>query len=493
MESLLGELNSRGSSLHTEPSLRLKTRPKQSESSKGKAFEDFGSSFGTPWSSSQDKSRSTNRPKQIGKRADGGKNITGKHTRSILDDDTIDSESEDELDTLSRHDASDSDSRPRPSRTKTKDDEVFVDGQNYKYHPNFLPNTTLSKLKFNKIKKTDGEATNGPSSSLSKENGLPPAKHSADNDRVKPIPVPNRINSGHSRGPNNPPASGSSRPPSECPNKPLTVPKPTSKPNCPFNEVRERNGREKPSRPKPRPKPRPPEAPPTSSQPQLHPISSNPSLSNLNSDAAATRIRKKATRQPDTFPADRLSPVPQRNTKKPDEFPDVSPQSSPAGQKTDFPTLSPLGSCITTPVKAKGTNSNRGFPMLSPLGSCTRTPVKAEGTNSNGGFPMLSPLSSQPADDNGRSKPQTNHLRPDASSLFSEEDEGDDPFKTRGGPAPFPMSSQLLGSIGSSPTRPQAGPSRPGKRSSEGKESEDERERKKMREEDVYVTFVFLP
>lgn len=106
---------------------------------------------------------------------------------------------------------------------------------------------------------------------------------------------------------------------------------------------------------------------------------------------------------------------------------------------------------------------------------------------------MLSPLSSQPADDNGRSKPQTNHLRPDASSLFSEEDEGDDPFKTRGGPAPFPMSSQLLGSIGSSPTRPQAGPSRPGKRSSEGKESEDERERKKMREEDVYVTFVFLP
>lgn len=118
---------------------------------------------------------------------------------------------------------------------------------------------------------------------------------------------------------------------------------------------------------------------------------------------------------------------------------------------------------------------------------------KATKSKATSDYPVLSPLSSQAktaGSDRKVSKARRNRVV--SSSEEESEVEIEDVLK----PQPFPMSTQVLGSIGFPCTPPIAGPSRPGKRSSSERNSTDgEREKKKTRKDDdmcVYLLSLLL-
>jgi hypothetical protein len=179
----------------------------------------------------------------------------------------------------------------------------------------------------------------------------------------------------------------------------------------------------------------------------------------------------------------------------PDDFPNLSPPSSPTSRKQiivdDFPFVSPLSG---TKIQAE---------PIKPHASSSRMPVP---------FPMPSPQSK--TDGKPKTKPyiQANHAKDKGngkskvqSSLFSEEEDAGDlkasekrkkekkARKLERQAEAFPMSTQVLASIRSPSVPPTwssspAGPSRSGKRTSEGG-SDDERNSKRSRT--AYVSFLF--
>lgn len=180
----------------------------------------------------------------------------------------------------------------------------------------------------------------------------------------------------------------------------------------------------------------------------------------------------------------------------PDDFPNLSPPSSPASRKQiivdDFPFVSPLsGTKIQTePIQLHASSSRMPvpFPMPSPQSKTDGKPKTKLYIQANH------------AKDKGKGKVQ--------SSLFSEEEDAGDlktsekqkrekkARKLEKKAKAFPMSTQVLASI-RSPSVPStwssspAGPSRSGKRTSEG-DSDDERNSKRSRtERDAYVSFLF--
>ena len=182
----------------------------------------------------------------------------------------------------------------------------------------------------------------------------------------------------------------------------------------------------------------------------------------------------------------------------PDDFPNLSPPSLPASRKQiivdDFPFVSPLSG---TKIQAE---------PIKPHASSSRIPVP---------FPMPSPQSK--TDGRPKTKPyiQVNHAKDKGkgkskvqSSLFSEGEDTENlkasekrkrekkARKLEKKAEAFPMSTQVLASIRSPSAPPTwssspAGPSRSGKRTSEGG-SDDERNSKRSRtERDAYVSFLF--
>lgn len=194
------------------------------------------------------------------------------------------------------------------------------------------------------------------------------------------------------------------------------------------------------------------------------------------------------------------SESPERSEQKaePDDFPNLSPPSSPASRKQitvdDFPFVSPLSG---TKIPAE---------TIKPHASSSRMPVP---------FPMPSPQSK--TDGKPKTKPyiQANQEKDKGKgkskvqiSLFSEEEDAVDlkasekrkrekkARKLEKKAEAFPMSTQVLATIRSPSVPPTwssspPGPSRSGKRTSEGG-SDDERISKRSRtQRDAYVSFLF--
>jgi hypothetical protein len=183
---------------------------------------------------------------------------------------------------------------------------------------------------------------------------------------------------------------------------------------------------------------------------------------------------------------DHLRPL--KETLAPAPFPRVPPISPPP-RPADLPTLPALGphapSKAKLPPHGKRSSAQADF--------VTNKKVRKPGETSE--FPLPSPLSNQTATG---SRKTTENLSPRKKSsnriIPSDEEESEVEIEDSIKPQPFPMSTQDLGSIGSPSTPPTAGPSRPGKRSSsERRDTESDRDRKKTRkEDDMCVIFSFL-
>ncbi|KAF5383667.1 hypothetical protein D9615_003785 [Tricholomella constricta] len=230
-----------------------------------------------------------------------------------------------------------------------------------------------------------------------------------------------------------------------------------------------------------RPKPRPNGTRAASAQhlPQPFP--------DLGSKPPGSPARRMTISGPKPFPFSSQSPPrPSENTdpaaKKP-PLPTIKKPSLPTIKKpkpTAFPSLSPVNS----PLRPAG------FPSLAPLGPDAPPPTKtkAYGTRSvseklaiakPAEFPLPSPPSGSKTVRKG--KMSIRELRSNRRIESSDEEAGDDE-KTSSSQLkaqPFPMSTQILNSIGSSSV---SGPSSLGKRSSTG--SDDSRKNKKKKDVD---------
>ena len=206
--------------------------------------------------------------------------------------------------------------------------------------------------------------------------------------------------------------------------------------------------------------------------------------SSLNPIPIAVADKPNRKSKPLTPTSSRTSPLHDRSPNRPSAtISRPKPRAANRGAKKvnpdPFRTLSPLATDLDSPPTVKGKRTKKEFPMdrISPIAD-----RRVENTSS---FPDISPLASST-----RTKPELQQF-PDLSPLLSHtkakvaatgddseygDDElgmhSDDDILTRGGPRPFPMSTQVLKSI-----QPA------GKRLSSG--NVDARESKKMREDDI--------
>ena len=178
----------------------------------------------------------------------------------------------------------------------------------------------------------------------------------------------------------------------------------------------------------------------------------------------------------------RRSPPVEKPT--PAAFPLLSPVASPA-RPSAFPSLTPLFSPEERARSVPKKRVTQGSPKT------PRITAGKRGKDTNP-FPVLSPLSSLPKAANeasGRSKVKTK-----CKSVYiceSEDEDSDVEGSDQPKAQPFPMSTQVLNSIGTHDTPLRAGPSRQGKRSSsDGTDTEQIRKRiKKSRtDENMWVS-----
>ncbi|KIM44795.1 hypothetical protein M413DRAFT_362806 [Hebeloma cylindrosporum] len=415
-----------------------------------------------------------------------------------------DSESSDEIDFLSSqaegeeddlHDRKKKKRELQAKKGKNVPEAAFVDeqGKQHAYDPKFPPKKKFAGLKFTKTKKTEQASDNSMvpisrdsekeqyleqkstrTSHLNKDMAkstattsksaegdddvvyVSPLSGKSANSNRRTSPIPSRV---HRRLPSN-----TTQPPSAQP-RPVPRPKNGGRP-VPF---------------------------PLNSE---HKSTYEPRSSQTNapsSSAAPLNMMPIDTSSQTTVALERYrtwSESPERSEKKAelDDFPHLSPPSSPARKRItvgDFPFVSPLGGTKTRaePMKSHASSSRLPvpFPMPSPQSKTDDRPK---------GKPYIQPSQ---AKDKGKGKNKV-QIGPcseeeDAGGLkASEKRKREKKAKKLEKKAdPFPMSTQVLASIRSPSVPPTwssspAGPSRSGKRTSEGG-SDDERISKRSRTE----------
>ncbi|KAG6820417.1 hypothetical protein H0H93_000663 [Arthromyces matolae] len=180
MEDLISRPSWNKMSQVDDPKLRMATRPKGASTTKqvesrrtGMAAEDFGSSF------------TVKKPK-------GSKTPSRKNQETLLDSDL---DSSDELDTIASSRAS-SRAGSVVAQEKGSKNNGFIDkeGTYHEYHPAYSQSTNvLKKLKFNKIKPSQGDADHQPlDASSSKPTNLSDTmdRHTTSIFRPAPLPDP---------------------------------------------------------------------------------------------------------------------------------------------------------------------------------------------------------------------------------------------------------------------------------------------------------------
>jgi len=483
----MNDLRRNGDDLATAPSLRLSSRPLHG------IFEDHGQSLVSGSQQSSDSKRPVSgiqkfKPaatlEKVGPSTSKGSTMTTATTVSAHIE-LSDSQSEDEMDLLSRRDTADdpSTSQKRVSHTKKEPDRgYFSDGKWHTFLKGFEPKEhILSSLKFNKNKGVDRVKGKFPDTALSQStqpnsssrqfaspskncNALASSsksKRETSTSTRDTIYVSRQPNSNDQKSKfesrsraslvNHPPRENQSFEPKPVTQKLKTGP-PTRSANLRIKRVKN------------------PEF--VIQQPtQFSTIKSqNSSLaialdSVVLGDEGQRNIQRRSTTR--SRSRSRCS-SPKITVRKPEDFPTLSPPSSPAllkQQPMHFPPLSPL-----TDSKSKaGGFLGRSKPQASP-------------------FPMLSPPS-KGEEVRGRTviKRIKKGKKENGDTLFTESDDDCDtglPIVVSR-PQRFPMSAKMLHSIDSSPTT--LSPPR-GKRLSKG--SGDERISKRSKKErDSYVAF----
>lgn len=498
MESLFADAEIRGVDVFDHEGRRLQVRPLAPISKngghptrrKGQAVEDLGSGFVKGDAlGNKGKARATGRRPQI--------------QASALHD--IDhSDSGDELDCLSssQYDSG-SDTRPpvrKNSKGKLKEHkDGYVDDKG-RFHPNdqkFKSKTELLKsLKFNKNKKTtDGAADPMPSNASSST--LPILKeHMANRDLLagsfsgSSMPQKKINQPSFDRADNHASRSIHNNTPTPSRRMPLAHS---------SNPPQDRTTTEK-TRPKPRP--------------LRHVASSRDkqqSFPDTDNDVPLSPAWRHTISEPRPFPlsppeSENVSPVktpqsPPRVTKlTAAAFPQLSPVASPA-RLSKFQSSTPLASQEkygTAKKKLSHQDPKRKGPISQVLPTTPKTTTWKKMKDASA-FPALSPLSSLAISANELSdKPESNQ-KSRSRYRCELEDRGSDikelqSSSDRPKAQPFPMSTQVLNSIGSPDILPAAGPSRLGKRSfSDGSDNEQKRKRtrKNKRNENMCVLLSF--
>lgn len=532
MEKFYNKLNREGKDLSTTTSVRLDSRsvyshygalaedhgctlkpgsPKKNglRSQAPSGYQKFNSATGRR--SPQGKMRAVLRPSNKEGDKEKGRNMVVQRSAASQDKrlysyaiEFSDSESDDEMDLLSSQaDCVDDPSsfqepvlRHRLASTKhiTKDAakfkgspsqrDVHVDsnGREHHYHPNFHPSNVYSHLKFKK-RKSDSRveettASSKPSSSLpSSSLDLTGDNYGGSILESKRPHEAKANNNGYVKKTGSLKNANSSQTTDSPPRRNSQQARPQSSTLSDQPKFDKNN--------KPRPRPRPVSKKQTDQKAQLR---------------SKSRSRSKSR-------GGGSSLVATFQTLTPAAFPIISPPSSPVvppkTKTADFPSISPL--------RDLNPHSNHEHRRSKPLGSCSRLPNP---------FPMVSPPPKRREEgeeargrthikrmkDKGKlkenddvalfSRSEEEHDENELSFVTSKKGKGKGKGKEKGGVSTvenerqqreelnkFPMSTQMLESIDSSP------PSWQGKRSSEGG-SEDERIMKKSKTElDTYVAF----
>ncbi|GLB43350.1 putative RTC4-like domain containing protein [Lyophyllum shimeji] len=444
MESLVANPSWNKAGSVNDPKLRMPTRPTanaKAESSKtdnsnngsrrrGKVVEDLGSSFAKN-SSSQ------------------GRKKPGSTSRRRVDTTDHESHSEDELDLLSSNHGSDAET----SAVREVKKDTHTDAGGSYFATLQQKSNVLKKLKFTKTKRVeDDEQLDGFQPMVLKENGNQDASTSEKSLPSRPVhTVQTTV-----RRPRSPRRAPSRRSPS------------------PAFRRRSRSQTPKASRENAasenlRPKPRPLGKRKASQQS----VQAFPDLPPLHDKLRGSPARRATVSGPAPFPSIGLSPVPASKTmdfekkpagpsiKKPklSDFAPLSPAHSPL-HPSEFPSLELLGSqeSLVEKTKVAGKRSvSEKADQLEPAD-----------------FPMPSP----PSESKKGRTVQVKKRAPTRLLVSSDEsDTGESAPSSSLKAQPFPMSTQMLDSIG---TPSFAGPSNLGKRSSPS--GSDERQKKKRKD-----------
>jgi hypothetical protein len=482
MENLFANADRKGVNFYDDEKRRLPNRPQQAPVSKyggettrrkGQAVEDLGSSFVKGGASGD-----TWKAKVNGRRP---------QTRSSQLHDPVHSDSEDEMDCLSSSQLeSDSDTGSRVrKKSKGKGKEELGqkggvtddNGKFHKFHPNFQPKKKgLNGLKFNKIKKTMGDPSDSTPSNASSST-LPISKEQWTNRQLlstsfggSTAPQKEDSQTSFELSPNPFPRSTCNRSPSPTRHMPTAhFPKRTQGRTAVEN-----------TRPQPRPLRRA-----ADTQQKTQPLSdigipdndvSSPTRRHIGplpfplSLTQSENIGTAKTRQ--SPPVEKLAPA---------AFPLLSPMASPV-RSSEFPSLTPLASQENRGIKKPSYLNAKRKGTITQVLPTTPMPAKGKIAKDVSAFPMLSPLSSLAISANEERAGKFRLKQKDRSG-YRRETDGSDIKELHGSSnqpkaQPFPMSTQVLYSIGSPDTPPTPGPSRLGKRSSsDGSDNEQKRKR----------------
>ena len=449
MDRLFNKPKTANMDIFSDPSHRMSQRPLAVKAGEGLGFQDFGSSFDTPKAGATygKPSKSKFKPAEP---------LSAKPRKAL----PISEESDDELllssqNSMGGHATSPSKRVVKGKRPTTPSDEeetVCVNGRDLAAHPDYKPSSrdAVKGLRFKKNKKNipAGDAiaeVPPPSSSLEDPQDL--FRPISDDIEILNDPLP----SGPSSSRQKPSETFSTRRRSPSATRAAARRLPdaknssTSKPSSPTAKDTPRS----PAKPRPRPRvimksvPCKPDSSPESTKPRPRPrvvIKSAPRKRDSSPEstprpAAQTRglpLRSKTpelSTNADSKQIVKKPAFPSSSRREPQEFPmslqakenvsDGARSGDASSSKTKKAVISRAATLVHTP---------KPIPLPSPL----KTKRISRGTT----FPNLSPLSS--SKDKGKARAES----PD-------EDDVDltDGLGRRGGPKPFPMSSQMLAGI----------------------------------------------
>jgi hypothetical protein len=427
MDRLLGKTKTANTDIFSDPSHRMSQRPRAVKAGEGLGFQDFGSSFDTPKAGVTygKSSKSKFKPAEA---------LPAKPRKALP---ISEHESDDELllssqNSMGGHATSSSRRVVKGKKPATPSDEeetVRVDGRDLAAHPDYKPSSVdaVKGLRFKKTKKTipAGDAVaDVPPLSSSLEDSQDLFRPISDDIEILDDPPPG----GPSTSRQKPSETFSTRrkSPSAMRTAARRLPDAkdasTSKPSSPTAKDTPRS----PAKPRPRPRviiksvPRKRDSSPESTpRPAARnrgiPLRSKTPELPTNADTKRT-VKKSAFlsssshREPQEFP---MSLQAKENVS------DGARSGDASSSKTKKAVTSRAAPCVHTP---------KPIPLPSPL----KTKRISRGTT----FPDLSPLSS--SNDKGKAR---------AKSPDEDDVDVTDRLEKRGGPKPFPMSSQMLAGI----------------------------------------------
>jgi hypothetical protein len=488
MESRIADAGSKGVNLFDDAKGRLLARPQaqisksgaQATRRKGQAAEDLGSSF-TKGGAFSDKGKA---------KANG----TRSKIHSSQGHGSMDSDSDDELDLLSSSQAGSGSDTGTPVRKKPKrkskqleleQEDGFMDnGKLHRYDPKFPVSKlkALQDLHFKKYKKSTNDASDPTPSNTSSSTLLILQDHRTNRDLLADSfninttrPKTNTQSSlGHARNPV--PRSTYNRSPSPDRHMPSAH---SSKPT----EVRTTTEN---TRPKPRPLGR------------VASTQHKPPDIGLGSDVPRSPARQHTISESRPFPlllpeSENIDPAKTRRSPPVQklalaEFPPLSPVASPA-RLSEWTSRAPQEKRGQVKKPSSQYPNRKGtITQVSPTTPKATTGKKVKDASA---FPVLSPLSSLPVSANEETPGKSKLRQKDCLGYRRESEDHDSDIEELQSSSdlpkaqPFPMSTQVLNSIGSPDTTPTAGPSRRGKRSSpDGSDNEQKRKRTRKDKED---------